>query len=106
MYSIVIPVYKNEGSIGELLSCLQHIDEQLPGPLEVVFVIDGSPDQSLQRLVTMLPNVSFSSKVIILSRNFGSFDAIRVGLDKDSAKNFVVMVAYIQDPTELIIDFF
>ena len=77
MYSIVIPVYKNEDSIGELLRSLQHVDEQLPGSLEVVFVIDGSPDQSLQRLATMLPSVPFSSKVVVLSRNFESFAAMR-----------------------------
>lgn len=106
MYSIVIPVYKNEDSIGELLGCLQHIDEQLPGSLEVVFVVDGSPDQSLQRLVTTLPNVSFSSKVVVLSRNFGSFAAIRVGLQKASAKYFAVMAADLQEPPELIIGFF
>ena len=106
MYSIVIPVYKNEDSIGELLRCLQHIDKQLPGPLEIVFVIDGSPDQSLQRLATMLPNVPFSSKVIVLSRNFGSFAAIRVGLEKASARYFAVMAADLQEPPELIISFF
>jgi glycosyltransferase involved in cell wall biosynthesis len=106
MYSIVIPVYKNEDSIGELLRCLHHIDKQLPGPLEVVFVIDGSPDQSLQRLATMLPNVSFSSKLVILSRNFGSFAAIRVGLEKASAKYFAIMAADLQEPPELIIGFF
>ena len=106
MYSIVIPVYQNEDSIGELVRCLQRIDEQLPGPLEVVFVIDGSPDQSLQHLATMLPNVSFSSKVVILSRNFGSFAAIRVGLDRASAKYFAVMAADLQEPPELIIGFF
>ena len=106
MYSIVVPVYKNEDSIGELLKCLQHIDEQLPGSLEVVFVIDGSPDQSLHRLATMLPSVPFSSKVVVLSRNFGSFAAIRVGLEKASAKYFAVMAADLQEPPELIIGFF
>jgi polyisoprenyl-phosphate glycosyltransferase len=106
MYSIVIPVYKNEDSIGELLRCLQHIDEQLPGSLEVVFVIDGSPDQSLQRLATMLPNVPFSSKVVVLSRNFGSFAAIRLGLEKAGGRYFAVMAADLQEPPELIITFF
>jgi glycosyltransferase involved in cell wall biosynthesis len=106
MYSIVIPVYKNEDSIAELLRCLQHIDEHLPGSLEVVFVIDGSKDRSLQRLATMLPNVAFSSKVVVLSRNFGSFAAIRVGLERASAKYFAVMAADLQEPPELIIAFF
>jgi glycosyltransferase involved in cell wall biosynthesis len=106
MYSIVIPVYKNEDSIQELLRCLQHIDEQLPDPLEVVFVIDGSPDQSLQRLTTMLSNVPFSSKMVVLSRNFGSFAAIRIGLEKASGRYFALMAADLQEPPELIITFF
>lgn len=106
MYSIVIPIYKNEDSIEELVKRLEYIDEQLAGSLQVVFVIDGSPDQSLQLLATMLPGVRFSSKVVVLSRNFGSFAAIRVGLGKASAKYFAVMAADLQEPPELIISFF
>jgi glycosyltransferase involved in cell wall biosynthesis len=106
MYSVVIPVYKNEASIRELLESLQGISERLPGPTEVVFVVDGSPDQSLQRLAAMLPHVSFTSRLIALSRNFGSFAAIRIGLQKATGRYFAVMAADLQEPPELILNFF
>jgi glycosyltransferase involved in cell wall biosynthesis len=107
MYSIVVPVYKNEDSIRDLLESINGISQRLAGPLETVFVIDGSPDRSLQRLTTMLPEVSsFSSRVVVLSRNFGSFAAIRTGLQRATGKYFAVMAADLQEPPELIISFF
>ena len=107
MYSIVVPVYKNEDSICDLLESVDRIGQRVAGPLEAVFVIDGSPDQSLQRLAKMLPNVSsFASRVVVLSRNFGSFAAIRVGLQKATGKYFAVMAADLQEPPELILSFF
>ena len=75
MYSIVIPIYRNEASIPDLLLILDGISKTLNSALEVVFVVDGSPDESFQRLAAELPNVPFNSKLIALSRNFGSFSA-------------------------------
>ena len=43
--SLIIPVYKNEQSLPELLAVLDTLDRSLAGRLEVVFVIDGSPDR-------------------------------------------------------------
>jgi polyisoprenyl-phosphate glycosyltransferase len=106
VYSIIVPVYKNEGSIPDLLESLRRISESLPGQLEVVFVVDGSPDQSLQRLKVTLPTLPFESRVVMLSRNFGSFAAIRVGLEKSCGSYFAVMAADLQEPPELITGFF
>ena len=106
MYSIVIPVYKEEASIPDLLMTLRGIGKRLNSALEVVFVIDGSPDQSFQRLALALPTLSFTSKLIALSRNFGSFAAIRVGLQKASGPYFAVMTADLQEPDDLIVAFF
>ena len=106
IYSIIVPVYKNEGSIGRLLSALAEIHDQLAGQLEVVFVVDGSPDQSLSQLTRLLPTTSFKSKVIVLSRNFGSFRAIRVGLQRASGRYFAIMAADLQEPPQLILSFF
>ena len=77
-YSIVIPVYKNEASLELLLGNLNVLRKEL-AELEVVFVVDGSPDQSFLKLRELLPNVSFDSQLILLSRNFGSFAAISAG---------------------------
>jgi glycosyltransferase involved in cell wall biosynthesis len=106
MYSIVIPVYKNEASIHDLLLALRGISERLNSAIEVVFVVDGSPDQSFQCLASELPTFSFKSKLIALSRNFGSFSAIRVGLQKASGPYFTIMAADLQEPPDLIVAFF
>ena len=106
MYSIVIPVYKNEASIPDLLGSLEGIGKKLASNLEVVFVVDGSPDQSFQRLAAELPAVTFNSKLIALSRNFGSFSAIRIGLQRATGPYFAVMAADLQEPADLILTFF
>jgi len=106
MYSIVIPVYKEEASIPDLLMALRGIGTRLNSALEVVFVVDGSPDHSFQHLALELPTLSFKSKLIALSRNFGSFAAIRVGLEKASGPYFAVMTADLQEPDDLIVAFF
>ena len=106
MYSIVIPVYKNEASIPNLLLTLHGINKRLDGPLEVVFVVDGSPDQSFERLAAELPAATFKAKLVALSRNFGSFPAIRIGLQKATGPYFAVMAADLQEPADLIMAFF
>jgi glycosyltransferase involved in cell wall biosynthesis len=106
MYSIVIPVYKNEASIADLLLTLDGISKRLNSALEAVFVVDGSPDESFQRLAAELSNVPFKSKLIALSRNFGSFSAVRVGLQKATGPYFAVMAADLQEPADLIVAFF
>lgn len=106
MYSIVIPVYKNEASIPDLLQTLQGIGNKLNSVLEVVFVVDGSPDRSFEHLAAQLAGVRFKSKLIALSRNFGSFSAIRLGLQKATGPYFAVMAADLQEPPDLILAFF
>ncbi len=98
MYSVVIPVYQNEGSIPALIEALGQIDDGLNGALEVVFVVDGSPDRSLQVLAENLPRASFPARLILLSRNFGSFAAIRKGLEAASGKYFAILAADLQEP--------
>lgn len=106
MYSLVVPVYKNEESVGELLEVIEAISSDLDGPLETVFVVDGSPDRSYQALVEGLPASNFTARIIVLSRNFGSFSAIRAGLEYATGEYFAVMAADLQEPPELISEFF
>mgnify|MGYP000898300011 CR=1 FL=1 len=106
MYSLVIPVYKNEGSIHDLLDALKTMHASLQGKLEVIFVVDGSPDNSLELLLSLLPETQIPSKVIALSRNFGSFAAIRTGLQEAQGEYFAVMAADLQEPPDLIVNFF
>jgi polyisoprenyl-phosphate glycosyltransferase len=106
MYSLIIPIYKNIESLPELLNVLTDLNSKLNNKLEVIFVIDGSPDSSYLFLKTNLIEMNFTSKLITLSRNFGSFSAIKAGLSKGSGKYFAVMAADLQEPIELILEFF
>jgi glycosyltransferase involved in cell wall biosynthesis len=106
MFSLVIPVYRNEETIPLLMERIGELSDRLSGPLEVVFVVDGSPDTSLQILRSALPGALFSSKLIALSRNFGSFAAIRQGLEASSGAYCAVMAADLQEPIELVEQFF
>lgn len=105
-YSVVIPVYGNEGSLPELLQRLSDLVPTLDGGLEIVFVIDGSPDGSADVLAALLPEMPFSSHLVLHSRNFGSFAAIRTGLQRASGRCIGVMAADLQEPPELMVEFF
>ena len=104
-HSLVIPVYRNEENIPDLLQALAALAPQLAG-FEVVFVIDGSPDRSAEALADGLVQVPYAWQLIELSRNFGSFAAIRQGLALARGRFFAVMAADLQEPPELIRDFF
>ncbi len=106
MRSLVIPVYRNEETIGPLLERLETLYSELEGDLEVVFVVDGSPDRSHEMLEEGLSKCSFPAELISLSRNFGSFAAIRMGLAAARGPRYAVMAADLQEPPELITEFF
>jgi polyisoprenyl-phosphate glycosyltransferase len=105
-YSLIIPVYNNEGSVDRVIAAVQHLNERLEGLLEVIFVIDGSPDRCYERLRSRLAEGTVSGQIVRLSRNFGSFAAIRMGLSVGRGPYFAVMAADLQEPPELIETFF
>jgi glycosyltransferase involved in cell wall biosynthesis len=105
MNSLVIPVYRNEANLDRLLAELVKLAGRLP-EFEVVFVVDGSPDRCLQVLRERLPALPLRSQLLSLSRNFGSFAAIAAGLERARGGNMAVMAADLQEPPELILQFF
>lgn len=105
-YSIIVPVYKNEASIPRLLQVLAELDQALNGELEAVLVVDGSPDQSYALLRDGIDQLSFPAQLLAHSRNFGSFPAIRTGLQVARGQYFGIMAADLQEPPELLVAFF
>lgn len=105
-YSVVIPVYKNEASIPRLLAALEKLNSDLAGQLEAVFVVDGSPDGSYQTLKSGMDRSDVSIQLLAHSRNFGSFAAIRSGLFAARGQYLAVMAADLQEPPELLLNFY
>ena len=101
--SLVIPVYRNQESLPELLHAVDVLHQRLNGAIEAIFVVDGSPDRSWEVLKEQLPEQRFASRLVLLSRNFGSFAAVRAGLAQGTGTRFAVMAADLQEPPELVL---
>ncbi len=107
MYSVIIPVYKNEEFIPSLISKFSRIAkviaERFKLTTEFAFVVDGSPDNCYELLRAALPKAPFPSQLVWHARNFGSLAAIRTGLQAGRGNFFVA--ADLQEPPELLVDF-
>jgi dolichol-phosphate mannosyltransferase len=100
--SIIIPIYNEEENIRELYHRLQSVIEQLDGEAELIFVDDGSRDNSLN-LIREIYERDYHVKYISLARNFGHQIAVTAGLNNVIGKAVVVMDADLQDPPELVL---
>jgi glycosyltransferase involved in cell wall biosynthesis len=103
MLSLIIPVYRNAESIPDLLDAVQELHRALDGNMEVVFVVDGSPDNSYALLHERLPATQLKAALVLLTRNFGAFAAVRMGLSLAQGDTFAVMAADLQEPPELVL---
>lgn len=102
--SIVVPVYGNAGSLPLLFEKLQQIEQQLAVKdvsLDLIFVNDGSPDDSMSFL-THFKSVRPATTVVKLTRNFGAVHASKCGLTFVKGDCFMSLAADLQDPPELI----
>jgi cellulose synthase/poly-beta-1,6-N-acetylglucosamine synthase-like glycosyltransferase len=64
-YSVVIPVYGNRETLGAVIERLTKVADRLPGQLEIVFVVDGSPDDSFEVLCGLLPQQRLKAQVLV-----------------------------------------
>ena len=99
--SIVIPVYNESSNIPVVVASIAEVFEKIPYSFEVLFVDDGSSDDSIltiYKLSVNHPNVFF----IQLSRNFGHQNALKAGLDHASGDCIISMDGDMQHPPRLI----
>ena len=102
--SVVIPVFNEEENIPALYSRVTAALQGTGLDHELIFVDDGSGDESLKRLHAVGekdPRVT----IVELSRNFGHQVAISAGLDHARGKAVMVMDADLQDPPEVLPEF-
>jgi len=103
--SLVVPVYGNSEEIPALIEAVTEIEAEMAGDFEAIFVVDGSPDDSRDRLHAALAERSLAARVVEHSRNFGSFAAIRTGMSLARGERIAVMAADGQEPPSLVIEF-
>jgi dolichol-phosphate mannosyltransferase len=99
--SILIPFLNESQNITHLVTELDKFCKaNKEKTFEVIFVNDGSTDNSLALLKDARP--SFRSSVISFSKNFGAHAALRAGIQKAQGDFITFMYADLQDPLELI----
>ncbi len=105
-FSIVIPVYFNEGLLTRTLANLrEQVLDKNPGlRAEALFVDDGSRDGSFAELMALRREHPGLVKIIKFTRNFGQVSAMRAGFAHASGKCAIAMSADGQDPAGLIND--
>lgn len=103
-YSIVIPVYYNEGTLTRTMDAIhKEVIQANPGrACEVIFVDDGSGDGSFGELLVLRERYPDKVQLIKLTRNFGQVNAIIAGMAHARGKCAIIMSGDGQDPPDLI----
>ena len=94
--SIVVPVYNGAGTVGELVGALRALD--IAGGLEIVLVVDGSPDNSLDVCKQLAAAPGPPVTVLSLSRNYGEHNAVMAGLSRARGAYTITMDDDLQNP--------
>jgi polyisoprenyl-phosphate glycosyltransferase len=103
--SVVVPVYFNAPNLPETIPQLLALQSALGAhQLELVFVDDGSEDDSRQILLDWQRRFPTQIHVVALSRNFGSMAAIVAGLGVATGDCVGMIAADLQDPPELLLE--
>lgn len=99
--SIIAPCYNEEETIEPFLRRIEEILTQINEPYEIVFINDGSRDNTLNVLLNAKQNFK-NIRIINFSRNFGKEAALTAGLDKARGEAAIPIDVDLQDPPELI----
>lgn len=105
MLTIVIPAFNEQEMIACTTSVVSRIMEKESIPFEVIFIDDGSTDQTWQKIQEQ---ASFYDTVkgISFSKNFGKESAIFAGLKNSEGACCVVMDCDLQHPPETIVEMY
>lgn len=105
IFSIITPIYYNELNLPDTIPQLLALQAKLPEyNLELIFVEDGSGDNSLKILLDFQSKHPETIKVVKLTRNFGSMAAIQAGFTIAIGDCVGMISADLQDPPELFIE--
>ncbi len=99
--SVVIPVFNEGTNIGPLCARIAPVLDKVTDRWEIVFVDDGSADDTLERVRAESardPRIG----AVSFSRNFGKEIALAAGLDHARGEAVIIMDADLQHPPEMI----
>ena len=100
-YSIVIPVFNEQGNLTALYDRLKKTLDNMGETYEIIFIDDGSSDNSYQ-IIKALGNSDRAVKTIRFTRNFGQHPAVIAGLHSAKGQIIITIDADLQNPPEEI----
>lgn len=101
LISIVVPAYNEEANIASMYEKLAHELDLLPYQYELMFINDGSKDNTLEEILKLATQHQ-TVKYISLSRNFGKESAMLAGLHRVRGDAAILMDGDLQHPPHLI----
>lgn len=101
MVSIIVPCYNEAETLNYYYPSVTAVLDKIGEEYELLFVDDGSKDETLKQLQKMASEDS-KVKFISFSKNFGKEAAMIAGLKNACGDYIVVMDADLQDPPELL----
>lgn len=102
--SVVAIAYKDESNIRELYRRTKKTLEKITHNYEIIYVNDGSPDNS-ESILRELSSKDKKLTVVLHSRNFGAQNAFTTGMKQATGDAITIMDGDLQDPPELIEEF-
>ena len=102
--SIICPCFNEEGTIKIFLENLIPIMQNVQRSYEIIFVNDGSTDNTLNVLLKAKSKNS-QIRILNLSRNFGKEAALTAGLEHAIGDVVIPIDADLQHPPEIIVEF-
>lgn len=102
--SVVVPLFDEEVNLSQLYARIKPVIENLSKSYEIIFVDDGSLDDSFS-ILEDLHTKDKTIKVIQLRRNFGKASALSAGFKYASGKVIITMDADLQDDPKEIPNF-
>ncbi len=100
--SIIVPFLNEEEGIHLFCEKIDEYAGRVDFDLEIIFVDDGSTDRSVEMLKEYEFKNIISSKIVRLSKNYGSHAAIRAGLTKAGYDICTWLGSDLQEPFELL----
>jgi undecaprenyl-phosphate 4-deoxy-4-formamido-L-arabinose transferase len=100
--SIVIPVYNEEAGLANLFARLYPAMDKLGLPYEVIFVNDGSRDNSVSILAEQYRKRPDVTRVVLFNGNYGQHMAILAGFEQTRGEIVITLDADLQNPPEEI----
>jgi undecaprenyl-phosphate 4-deoxy-4-formamido-L-arabinose transferase len=100
--SIVIPVYNEEAGLANLFARLYPAMDKLGIPYEVVFINDGSRDNSVAILAEQYRKRPDVTRVVLFNGNYGQHMAILAGFEQTRGEIVITLDADLQNPPEEI----